>query len=236
MIVAATPAGRLLLIFAKEPRPGMAKTRLAADLGSDAADSLYRAFLADTARRASHVHRRLGAHVRWVCTPSAPDFRAALESLAPGATSDSSFIAFPDEGLTAQQDNQLRWARAEAFGQVLITGTDTPHVGAGALINAFEQLDDTDVVLGPAGDGGYYMLGLRAGWDLIAGLDMRSPTVLDDAVAAARGRGLSVELAPPHTDIDTAEDLRNLIRQGALLPEACPATWRVVGDLRLWGA
>lgn len=226
---------RLLLVFAKEPRPGMAKTRLAAGIGRDSADALYRAFLADTARRANQVHRRIGVHVRWVCTPSARDFRVALELLVPGAMSDASLVAYPEEGLAAQQGDQLRWAEAESFSQVLITGTDTPHVDAGVLVDAFGQLDDTDVVLGPAADGGYYMLGLRAGWDLAATLDMRSTTVLDDVIGAARHRGLSVGLAPVATDIDTADDLRGLLVQGVLLPEKSPATCRVVSDLMAAG-
>ncbi|MGH3873670.1 MAG: TIGR04282 family arsenosugar biosynthesis glycosyltransferase [Pseudonocardiaceae bacterium] len=224
---------RLLLIFAKQPQPEWSKTRLAADVGLDAADVLYRAFLADVASRAYQLQMRLSVHVRWVHTPSTPSFAEVLEEVAPGTSADFSFVGYDTQDLTGQQHDQLLTVESDGFSQVLIMGADTPHVELGVLLDAFRLLDDNDVVVGPATDGGYYLLGLRSGWDLVAGLDMGSRDVLGDLVVTATQRGYSVGFTVSAMDIDTGADLYELISHGSLHPASCPATCRAVHELGL---
>lgn len=73
---------------------------------------------------------------------------------------------------------------------MIIIGADTPHVELKVLLESFRLLDENDVVVGPATDGGYYLLGLRSGWDLVAGLDMDSREVLDDRNRRLRPQSL----------------------------------------------
>ncbi|MGH3824712.1 MAG: TIGR04282 family arsenosugar biosynthesis glycosyltransferase [Pseudonocardiaceae bacterium] len=225
---------RLLLIFAKQPQPGWSKTRLAADVGPGAADVLYRAFLADVASRAYQLQERLSVHIRWVHTPSTPSFAEVLDAVAPGTSTAASFVGYDTQDLTGQQHDQLLAAESEGFLQVIIMGADTPHVELEVLVDSFRSLDDNDVVVGPATDGGYYLLGLRSGWDLVAGLDMSSRDVRDDLVVTATHRGYSVGFAAPTMDIDTAADLRELIARSSLRAASCPATCRAVHKLGLW--
>lgn len=225
---------RLLMIFAKQPQPGWSKTRLAADVGLGAADVLYRAFLADVASRAYQLQERLSVHVRWVHTPSTPSFAEVLDALAPGTSTAASFVGYDTQDLTGQQYDQLLAAESAGFLQVIIIGADTPHVELTVLLESFRLLDENDVVVGPATDGGYYLLGLRSGWDLVAGLDMGSRDVLDDLVVTATHRGYSVGFTAPTMDIDTAADLRGLMSRGRLHTATCPATCRAVQELGLW--
>ena len=137
------------------------------------------------------------------------------------------------QDLTGQQHDQLLAAESDGFRQVMIIGADTPHVERTVLLDSFRLLDDNDVVVGRATDGGYYLLGLRSGWDLVAGLDMGSRDVLDDLVVTVPHRGYSVGFAVPAMDIDTAADLHELISRGSLNPASCPATCRAVHELVL---
>lgn len=113
-------------------------------------------------------------------------------------------------------------------------GADTPHVELTVLLESFRLLDENDVVVGPAVDGGYYLLGLRSGWDLVAGLDMGSRDVLDDLIVTATHRGYSIGFVTPTMDIDTAADLRELISRGLPHTASCPATCRAIHELGLW--
>jgi glycosyltransferase A (GT-A) superfamily protein (DUF2064 family) len=225
---------RLLMIFAKQPVAGWSKTRLAADVGPGAADVLYRAFLADVASRADQLQRRASVHVRWVYTPATPHFAEVLDAVAPGTSAAASFVGYDTEDLAGQQHDQLLAAESDGFHQVIIMGVDTPHVGLEVVVNSFRLLEENDIVVGPATDGGYYLLGLRTGWDLVTGLDMSSRTVLDDLVATATHRGYSIGFAEPTTDIDTAADLHGLISRGRLDAVRCPATCRAAHELGLW--
>lgn len=102
------------------------------------------------------------------------------------------------------------------------------------LLETFRLLDENYVVVGPARDGGYYSLGLRSGWDLVASLDMGSHDVVDDLVTTATHRGYSVGYAASTTDIDTAADLRELISRGLLKYCGVPGGMPGHSKLGLW--
>jgi len=225
---------RLLMIFAKQPQVGWSKTRLAANVGLGAADVLYRAFLTDVAYRAYQLQERLGVHVRWVHSPSNPSFAEIIDALAPGTCVTASFVGYDTQDLTGQQHDQLLAAQSDGFSQAVIIGADTPHVELKVLLESFRLLDENDIVVGPARDGGYYLLGFRSGWDLIKGLDMGSLEILDDLVATATHRRYSVGYVGSTIDIDTSADLRELISHGLLNTAACPHTCRAIQELGLW--
>lgn len=222
------------MIFAKQPRHRWSKTRLAADIGMDAADVLYRAFLADVSSRAYRLQERLSVDVRWVHTPATPSFAEVLDAVAPGTSATASFVGYDNQDLNGQQHDQLLAAESEGFLQVIIMGVDTPHVELEVLLESFRLLDENDVVVGPATDGGYYLLGLSSGWDLITNLDMGSHDVVENLLTTARSRGYSVDFVTQTTDIDTAADLRKLISQDLLDNGSCPETCRAIQKLGLW--
>jgi uncharacterized protein len=209
-----------LAVIAKEPVAGLAKTRLVPALGEVGAARAAAAMLADTlaAVRAS------GADP-WLCfTPA--EAREQLGRLAPGF------------GLLAQGGGDLGDRLAACLGDLLetgadrvaIVGADTPHVPLATFRRAFTLLDEADVVLGPALDGGYYLVAAKAAQpDLFVGITMGTGTVLSETLVRAAGGGLQVALLPPLRDLDRVEDLASALATGEL--DGAPATLAAATEL-----
>jgi uncharacterized protein len=185
----------------KAPRPGAVKTRLAAAVGAEVAAGLYRA-LAEQVMRATDPQ---GAYRRLVFfdPPQAGDeIRAWL--------GDEELI--PQEG--GDLGRRMAAAFAEAFRQgaarVAIVGTDAPAVSRALVAEALEGLDGHDVVVGPARDGGYYLLALQGPQPaLFEGIPWSTPAVLEGTLARASERGLRVRRLAPAADVDTLEDVHH---------------------------
>lgn len=186
--------------MAKHPAPGQVKTRLAAAIGAAAAAALYRAFVLDLAERLDVLPYR----VTWAYWPA----EAPFPSLLPGAR------CRPQQG----QDLGERMARAVAAeftdgaGVVLVLGADTPHLPAERVTEAVNALAaGADMVLGPAADGGYYLIGLCApAARLFADIPWGGPGVLAATLARAGHLRLRPHLLAPTFDIDDVADLRRL--------------------------
>lgn len=200
-------------VFAKPPRPGLAKTRLIPALGAEGAAALAQAFLADaldTARAA-----RVG---RVVLATTELD-RAAL-GVGPRAA-----CWLQGEGdLGARMARILARACAEGPWGIAL-GADAPALPAALLRDAARALAEVDAVLSPTPDGGYALLGLRRVPEgLLDGLPWSTAGTLDATVSRLRERGLSVWLLPPSFDVDEPDDLVGLRRFLAAHPEAAPRT------------
>lgn len=211
----ALPTTDALVIVAKYPEPGAVKTRLAAHIDAQAATRLYRAFLGDLAQRFGAAQARDGYTLRWACAPG----RQPPEALRAfvGAGGD----IFPQRG--ADFADRLYAIAcdtcAAGYRRLVIISSDSPHLPAGVVADAFAALDDADVVLGPAEDGGYYLIGLplyasdegaEAPPDLFRGIRMSTETVCAETFIRAHDLGLTVELLAPTFDIDEAPDLARL--------------------------
>jgi glycosyltransferase A (GT-A) superfamily protein (DUF2064 family)/8-oxo-dGTP pyrophosphatase MutT (NUDIX family) len=179
---------RRVLVTAKDPRPGHVKTRLCPPLGLELAARLAEAFLTDVLAAA----READAH-------------AGL--LAPAGDAEALRRRFPDVEVVEQRGAGLAAAITGAVeaGAILVSG-DAPTYPASEIRRGLESA--ADLVLGPAVDGGYCLIGMRtyhpAPFQEIA---WSGPRVLEQTVAAARAAGLTVELLAPHRDVDTIEDL-----------------------------
>ena len=209
--------------MAKHPVPGQVKTRLAVALGADTACALYRGFVLDLAER-------LGAlpyAVTWAYTPPGAPFGELL----PGARCRPQRGRDLGERLAAAIADEL----AAGPGPVLAIGADAPHIPAAVLAEAAAALADrADVVLGPAADGGYYLIGLRGpAPGLFAGIAWSTAGVLEATLARAGAAGLAVHLLPPSFDVDEVADLarlRELLARG----EVClPRTTGVLAGLQV---
>ena len=204
----------LLIIFAKEPRPGQVKTRLSPPLSPEAAAQLYHGFILDI----------LDEMVR------APEVRLAVAFSPPSALDFFRRIAPPGTNLFPQEGADLgdRMARAFArsfaadFGPVLLRGSDVPDLPAAVVSEARAVLTagQAQVVLGPATDGGYHLVGLTEPQPaLFKGPAWSSSTVLTDTLHLARHLGLRVHLLPPWPDIDTYDDLRTFLNRPRPAPQ-----------------
>jgi len=203
-----------LAVIAKEPVAGAAKTRLIPALGAEGAGRLAAAMLADTLA----MVRTVGA-APWLCfTPAGA--RERLAALAPG------FALFPQGGgdlgdRLAACLGRLLHGQAQVAGAVAaraaIVGADTPHLPAALCRRAFALLDHADLVLGPALDGGYYLVAARTCWpELFVGVPMGTDRVLGVTLDRAAGLGLRVALLPALRDLDRAADLHAALEGGEL--------------------
>ena len=193
--------GDLLLVFLKHPRPGRTKTRLIPVLGEHGACALYRTLAEEEVRRTTPVG---GEYERLFC-------------FTPAEEGDAIAAWFPGERLWPQPEGDLGQRMAAAFAEgfrrgarrVAIIGTDVPWVSRATVASALSALDDHDVALGPARDGGYYLLALREPRPaLFEGIAWSTPDVLPVTLGHAERLGLRVRLLEALTDIDTLDDLR----------------------------
>jgi rSAM/selenodomain-associated transferase 1 len=200
----------LLIIFAKQPQPGRVKTRLCPPLSPAAAARLYQAFLKDTLEEMARVPA-----VRLALAFSPPGAQDFFQELGPPQCP-----VFPQEGDDLGERMYRACARgfAAGFGPVLLRGVDLPDLPARVVAEAREVLETgaAPVVLGPAADGGYYLVGIdQPRPRLFQGLAWSGPTVLTDTLRLARQEGLKVHLLPPWHDIDTYTDLERFCLQPA---------------------
>ena len=198
----------LLIIFAKEPRPGQVKTRLSPPLSPEEAAQLYHSFLQDILEEMARV-----PEVRLAVAFSPLEAQVFFRGLAPPGTD-----LFPQEGADLGERMAQAFARgfAAGFGPVLLRGGDVPDLPAAVVSEAAEVLaaGRDQVVLGPCPDGGYYLVGLSQPQPrLFQGPVWSSGTVLTDTLRLARELGLRVHLLPPWPDIDTYDDLRTFLHR-----------------------
>lgn len=194
-----------LVVFARYPVPGETKTRLIGHLGEEGAAALQDAMTRHTlAQVASIVRTRsIEAEIRF----------AGGEKLLMAEKYGREWTYVPQgEGDLGQR---LRRAVQEAFdagvARVVFIGTDCPALTPASLLSAFDALDGHDLVIGPATDGGYYLLGLRQPClQLFTDIAWGTDAVFHQTVGAAEGLRLSVRLLTPHRDVDRPEDLSAL--------------------------
>jgi len=184
---------RTLAIFARAPVEGRTKTRLAAGLGDAQALAVYLELVAATceAAAASATER---VEVHFTPTESAASVRE--------------MIGRPNWHYIPQIEGDLGARMLAAFeSATVIIGTDCPQLCGSLIDNAFRELDDHPLVLGPAEDGGYYLIGARRPDPaLFAGVRWSTDQVRARTISNAATLGWSNAQLPMLRDIDTQED------------------------------
>jgi rSAM/selenodomain-associated transferase 1 len=205
-----------LVIFAKAPIPGQVKTRLCPPLTPDEAATVHGSFVLDTLERtkAAITKLHLQADRYLACAPSSTlAFFKIMEERQGVRLIDQEGA---DLGARMQRVSEILFARG--YQHVLIVGTDVPSLPLEYYKQALGLLAARhDVVLGPALDGGYYMIGLsKAAPALFHDMPWSTDRVLTVTHQKAAASGLSVGLLPEWRDIDTIDDLRELIEASRL--------------------
>lgn len=209
---------RQIGVFAKHWTPGEVKTRLAEDVGREAAAEVARLCLAVLLGRLARIdcRRVLGF------TPAerAPEFAQLADRYA----EPESWILWPQtSGDLGRRMGDYFDAGFQAGAQrVLLLGADCPTLPRAHVTEALESLEGHDVAIGPAEDGGYCLIAARqpTPWPLFEPLPWGGGQVLDETLERARRTGLRVHQLQPWPDVDRVEDLPRLLAQlEAMLPE-----------------
>ena len=186
-------------IFARHPVAGRVKTRLSPALPAGMAARLYAAMLEDTlaAARASGLDRQ----VWWADDGEARGEAGLAERRQEGADLG--------ERMTAAMNAML----VSPIDRAVIVGSDCPALAAEHLAAAFAAMDGADVVLGPAEDGGYWLVGMRrrTAVAIVRNIHWSSPSALADTLSQAKRAGLPVRTLPTLPDVDTPADLAGLV-------------------------
>jgi glycosyltransferase A (GT-A) superfamily protein (DUF2064 family) len=209
---------RAVVMLSKPSVPGRVKTRLIGELSPEDAADLHRAFVADsTAALLEFQRRRADSRCFAAWALSSP-----TESLP-----TSPLRGFrQSEGDLGRRLHQALWRVLESQadtpdGTAIAIGSDLPTLGVGRLEAAFEALEGgAGVVLGPARDGGYYLIGVRR--------QSCQPRLLAQTIERARELGIEPVLLDEESDIDTAADLEHLRQRLASSPPAVAAATRLV--------
>lgn len=202
-----------LILFAKPPLAGRVKTRLTGSLGREGAARLYACFLRDaagTARALGEARPGVGLVCEWALEEpeSLGDF--PLTDCLPGA-----FLHRTQTGADLGMRMAAALGRCLAFARnAVLIGTDFPDLPHEVLIEAFEKLecgDEPTVALGPAADGGYYLIGMnRFVPEIFTGIPWSTSEVFPHTMEKAAALGIGTALLPEWRDVDDADDLEAL--------------------------
>ena len=210
---------RAVVVIGKAPEPGRTKTRLTPPLTPDQAAGLYSAFLRDTVEMA----RSLTWDRVTVIYPPSVRAQSALARLLP---EDVHLMPQPGTGLGEALAGAFAGHAAEGFERVVLVGSDNPTLPGSLLDAAADALDTHDIVLGPASDGGYYLIGMDKPHPVVfERITWSTSSVYDETLERARESGLSVASLEAWDDVDTYEDLERVRAElEALDPTVAPLT------------
>ena len=204
-----------LVIFAKAPIPGEVNTRLCPPLTPDEAATLHGSFVLDMLERTKVAVAKLKLPIdRYLaCAPSSTLVFFKIMEERQGVA----LINQIGDDLGARINQAFETMFSRGYTRVLIVGTDVPTLPLDHYKQALALLETNDLVLGPALDGGYYLIGLkRMVPDLFVGIPWSTERVLGLTKTNATNLGLRTALISPWRDVDTIDDLHALIESNTL--------------------
>lgn len=196
----------VVLIFQKNEVLGKVKSRLAVGTGEEQALEIYRQLLAKTYLALRDISVSITTYFSEFI-PENPIHSAENKLVQVG------------QDLGERMKNAFAENFESGMEKVVLIGTDCPSLEGIHLAQAFEALDQSDLVLGPARDGGYYMIGMKCRADfLFEGITWSTELVLSQTLALAAAQGLQTSLLPVLEDIDTLEDWERYCSQIGDMP------------------
>jgi hypothetical protein len=192
-----------ILIFTRYPEAGQTKTRLIPALGAVGAAQVHRQMAEHTLAQVKHLQQRrtVEAEIHFSGSQGQADMKAWL-----GA--EWTYHRQSEGDLGDRLISALTTSFESGAEAALVIGTDCPGLHADFMATALDLLQTHDLVLGPATDGGYYLIGLRSLIpELFTGIPWGTDTVWQRTVAIAQELGLTIANLPPLDDIDRPEDL-----------------------------
>lgn len=216
----------VLIVVAKEPSPGLTKTRLSPPFTPEGAAEFYRCMMLDTLALMARV--RAADHTVAHTPASACTY---FESIAPDG-----FRLVPQQGADLGQRlaNALSYHLDLGYQRAVVMNSDGPTLPLVYLEEAFWGLDSADVTLGPGHDGGYYLIGLKQlHHELFRNIAWSTDQVVPKTLAICRRLGLGVHMLPEWYDVDVEADLERLQQELAREPGLAAHTAAFLARWRL---
>jgi len=198
---------KCILFFVRNPERGEVKTRLAAALGRKVARDLYRCFILDMLSALVST----GFPITICYYPE-----DALDDLKRIVGEGYAFQSQYGEDLGERMKNGILDSFARGFDRAVVIGSDIPDLPGAFIRESFAALETYDSVIGPAFDGGYYLIGFQRSTFLpeaFQGVQWGTEIVLRQTLAIFRDNHRTAYLLPPLQDIDTLEDLKGLFKK-----------------------
>ncbi|MGM0568839.1 MAG: TIGR04282 family arsenosugar biosynthesis glycosyltransferase [Elusimicrobiota bacterium] len=212
-------------ILLKYPEPGYVKTRLGKEIGNRKASELYRNFVLDITENMKDID----AAVNIFCSPG--NSREKFKSWLGG-----SFKYFPQEGsdLGERIKNSLVKSFKSGYKKALILGGDSPDLPAKLIKSSFKKLDSYDAVIGPADDGGYYLIAFTASGfekEAFKGIKWGKDKVFDSTLKRLKSNYIKVLQLKKWYDIDTLDDLKKFYSRALSGGNPCSHTLEYINSL-----
>lgn len=189
----------LLIVFTRNPVKGKVKTRLAASTSDDFAMRIY---------------KKLREHTRKAALESGADLAAYYADYLPESdifySTGAQVFLQKGSDLGIRMLNAFKQGFSDNYRRIVLVGTDCPELTGNILRKAFALLEQKSAVLGPAKDGGYYLIGMRNLLPaLFIGKQWSTPHVCREAIDVLEHHRIDYALLQALSDLDTVEDLRN---------------------------
>lgn len=185
----------LLIIFTRNPELGKVKTRLAATIGNDAALEIYKDLIQQTVNASKDLEFDKEVHY-------------SEGIINDDAWDNDKFLKKSQSGLAlgSRMENAFKQGFQNSYEQIIIIGSDLPEISEQILIDAFSALENHDFVIGPASDGGYYLLGMKSLHpEIFKNKVWSTDSVFKDTLENIKTE--SVKILETRNDIDTYKDL-----------------------------
>ncbi len=199
---------KAIIIFTKFPEYGKVKTRLAATIGNDKAIKFYKICAENLFDTAAELENSVRVFLFYNSKKNEQKIRKWI---------NRDFIYFPQTGndLGEKMLNAFTKVSEEGYEKIVIVGTDIPDISAALLRNAFDELDTSDVVVGPSQDGGYYLLGMKDVYRrLFDKIEWSTSEVFDKTIKKIKKMNLKYSVLPVLQDIDTEMELLKWLNSG----------------------
>jgi uncharacterized protein len=218
---------RCLIVFVKYPQPGHIKSRLAKDYDDDFAADLYRAFVLDILESVVNGDWQLRIYF------DPPKREVEIKKLF---GNDHEYRPQCGTDLGARMKSAFADCFYEGFKSIVLIGSDFPDLPLKIIEDSFAALDSpSDAVIGPAADGGYYLIGFRYDTFLPAifeGLTWSTASVFLETLKILQAYGRQTEIIQEWRDVDTSDDLINLMERNKSTAFAHSRTMKYLASSR----
>lgn len=193
-----------ILLFIKSPELGRVKSRLALEVDEETALDVYKSFVLDIAEALKKRSQPLTIYFHpWTSN----------ESVRRCLGEDFSYAPQRGEDIGERMENAFKDSFSEDIVKAVLIGSDIPDLATTVMDEAFSSLELQNAVIGPASDGGYYLIGFRKHAflpDVFRGITWSTDSVFQQTMEIFRRFGMSVHVLPEWNDVDTLDDLRSL--------------------------